>query len=41
LVAVALGSLALVAGLLLASVTVWLQTASGRGWVERALAGLR
>jgi hypothetical protein len=33
----AVGMLVLVAGLLLASVTIWLQTASGRSWTGRVL----
>jgi hypothetical protein len=37
LVGLVCGSLALVASLLLISLTMWLQTAAGRGWIERAL----
>ena len=38
LVGLAVSSLALVASLLLASMLMWLQTAAGKGWLERALA---
>jgi hypothetical protein len=38
LVGLVSGSLALLACLLLASLTIWLQSRSGRGWIERALA---
>jgi hypothetical protein len=38
LVALALSSLLLLAGLLLISVTMWLQTTAARGWIESTLA---